>query len=95
MIKKEVKKRKPFQLVKGMRDILPEEQRYWDFTRQLVDRVAKQYGFERIDTPVLEFSDLFVRAVGLNVLYLGLGVAVFLGVFQSARRRGLLINVGE
>jgi len=64
MIKKEVKKRRPFQLVKGMRDILPEEQRYWDFTRQLVDRLARAYGFERIDTPVLEFADLFVRAVG-------------------------------
>ncbi|MDP2586836.1 MAG: histidine--tRNA ligase [Candidatus Komeilibacteria bacterium] len=66
MLKKEVKKRKPFQLVKGMRDILPEEQRYWDFTRDLIDRVAKSYGFSRIDTPVLEFSDLFVRAVGTS-----------------------------
>lgn len=66
MLKKEVKKRKPFQLVKGMRDILPEEQRYWDFTRDLIDRVARSYGFSRIDTPVLEFSDLFVRAVGTS-----------------------------
>ena len=40
-------------------------------------------------------ADLFVRAVGLNALYLGFGIAVFLGVFRAARRRGLLINVGE
>lgn len=49
-----------------MRDILPEEQRYWDFVRDLIDRLAKAYGFSRIDTPVLEFSDLFVRAVGTS-----------------------------
>ena len=63
MIKKETKK-KPFQLVKGMRDILPEEQRYWDFVRQTVDNLAQAYGFKRIDTPILEYTDLFVRSVG-------------------------------
>src|SRR3989344_3108656 len=62
--KKEVKKRKEFQLVKGMKDILPEEQRYWDLARSLVARLARQYGFKKIETPILEFSDLFVRAVG-------------------------------
>jgi ABC-2 type transport system permease protein len=40
-------------------------------------------------------TDLFLRAAGLNVIYLALGIAVFLGVFRAARRRGLLINVGE
>lgn len=64
MSKKEGKKKKEFQLVKGMKDILPEEQRYWDFTKNLVDRLAYQYGFKRMETPILEFSDLFVRAVG-------------------------------
>jgi len=63
MIKKETKK-KPFQLVKGMRDILPEEQRYWDFVRQTVDNLAQAYGFKKIDTPILEYTDLFVRSVG-------------------------------
>jgi len=40
-------------------------------------------------------TDLFLNAVALNVIYLGFGIAVFLGVFRAARRRGLLINVGE
>jgi hypothetical protein len=28
-------------------------------------------------------------------VYLGLSIAVFLAVFRAARRRGLLISVGE
>lgn len=40
-------------------------------------------------------TDLFVHAVALNAVYLGIGIAVFLGVFRAARRRGLLVNVGE
>ena len=63
MSKKEIKKRK-FQLVRGMKDILPEDQRYWNFIRNKVDELAALYGFGRIDTPILEASDLFVRAVG-------------------------------
>lgn len=39
--------------------------------------------------------DLFFNAVGLNVVYLIVSVAVFLGVFRAARHRGLLLNVGE
>jgi ABC-2 type transport system permease protein len=39
--------------------------------------------------------DLLLHAVALNIIYLALGVGVFLGVFRAARRRGLLINVGE
>jgi len=39
--------------------------------------------------------DLFFNAVALNLVYLGFGVAVYLVVFRAARRRGLLINVGE
>jgi len=39
--------------------------------------------------------DLFWSAVALNVVFLGIGIAVFLGVFRAARRRGLLLNVGE
>ena len=63
MEKKESKKKK-FQSVKGMKDILPEEQRYWNFVRNKVDELASVYGFKRIDTPILESTDLFVRSVG-------------------------------
>jgi ABC-2 type transport system permease protein len=39
--------------------------------------------------------DLLWRALGLNVLYLALGIAVFMAFFQSARKRGLLHQIGE
>lgn len=37
----------------------------------------------------------FVAAVGLNALYLAATVVLFLWVFHVARRRGLLLNIGE
>lgn len=39
--------------------------------------------------------DLLWPAVLLNLAYLSLGIAVFLRAFHSARRRGLLLQVGE
>ena len=38
---------------------------------------------------------LLLRAILLNLLYLGLGAAVFFYSFQVARRRGLLLQIGE
>lgn len=57
-------KRKPFQTLKGMRDILPSEQKYWDFVYAKLKSLAKVYSFDRIDTPILEPTDLFIRSVG-------------------------------
>lgn len=49
---------------KGMRDILPEEQPFWEKTRKAAADIADFYNFSRIDTPILEFSDIFEKAVG-------------------------------
>jgi len=54
----------PLNLVRGMRDILPHDQPYWDLMRKKAEELSKAYGFERIDTPVLEETALFVRGVG-------------------------------
>jgi len=62
--KKNEKIRKPPQLLRGMKDILPEEQRYWNFIRQRVKAMAEVYGFGRIDIPFLEETSLFVRSIG-------------------------------
>jgi len=40
-------------------------------------------------------SDLMWRAAGLNVVYIAAGASAFLFAFNSARQRGLLLNVGE
>jgi len=39
--------------------------------------------------------DLFVKAVLLDVIYLGLAIASFMGFFAVARDRGLLLQQGE
>lgn len=53
-----------FQTVKGMKDILPQDQWVWDKIRQEVDDLACHYNFLRIDTPILEVRSLFERGVG-------------------------------
>jgi len=40
-------------------------------------------------------ADLLIQAGLLNVVYLGVAGAVFLYVFHVARRRGLLLHIGE
>jgi histidyl-tRNA synthetase len=50
--------------LRGMKDILPGEQPFWEQVRRVSERLARDYGFSRIDTPLLEFSNLFVRSIG-------------------------------
>ncbi|MDO8598621.1 MAG: histidine--tRNA ligase [bacterium] len=52
------------QLLRGMKDIIPTEQPYWAHVRSLVEELARTYGYQRIDTPILEDATLFTRAVG-------------------------------
>lgn len=63
---KEVKGKEPFvlQSIRGMRDILPEDQPYWEQVRRVTERLARDYGYSRIDTPLVEFTNLFARGVG-------------------------------
>jgi histidyl-tRNA synthetase len=49
---------------RGMKDILPEEQGFWDQVRRTSEKLAREYGFLRIDVPMVEFTNLFVRGVG-------------------------------
>jgi histidyl-tRNA synthetase len=52
------------QSVKGMKDILPEDQAYFHFIMKKATTLLADYGFERIDTPIIESTSLFVRSVG-------------------------------
>ena len=49
---------------KGMHDVLPEDQKYFRFILKKSDQLLDYYGFERIDTPLVESVDLFLRSVG-------------------------------
>lgn len=57
-------KGKQIQSVKGMHDILPEDQKYWRYIHKKTEQLLEYYGFERMSTPVLEQAELFVKSVG-------------------------------
>jgi len=59
-------KTKSFQTPKGMNDILPGVQKYWDKFYKVARELSLYYGFEVLETPVLEFADLFKKGIGLN-----------------------------
>jgi len=49
---------------RGTSDILPKEQPYWRYVEQKVVNVCQLYGYERIDAPAFEDTQLFSRSVG-------------------------------
>lgn len=63
---KEKQKDEPIilQPLRGMKDILPEDQPYWEQLRRMTEKLARDYGFSRMDTPLVEYSNLFVRSIG-------------------------------
>jgi len=56
--------RKRAQLLKGFKDVLPKDEQYWDHVNRVIGKAASQYGYGKIQTPVLEDAGLFVRTVG-------------------------------
>ncbi len=57
-------KTKNLQAPRGTYDILPQDQIYWGKIRRVLKDLAADYGFERIDTPIIESTDLFVKGTG-------------------------------
>jgi histidyl-tRNA synthetase len=57
-------KKSKFQKPAGMRDILPGEQRYFRKIYDTAENVAGFYGFKKIDTPILEETELFSKGTG-------------------------------
>ena len=49
---------------RGTADILPSEQKYWRFVSEHAFELCRLYGYERLDTPIFEDADLFVRSIG-------------------------------
>ncbi len=65
-IERKKRRNKRFQSVRGMRDILPAEQPYWQKLRKVVEKIAIDYNYNRIDCPVVEDIELFERGTGKN-----------------------------
>ena len=49
---------------RGTADILPEEQGYWRYVEDSAIALCRLYGYERLDTPAFEDSQLFTRSIG-------------------------------
>lgn len=64
------KAKTPF-LLRGMRDILPEESEVWYLVVDAARKISAQYGFTQIETPLLEQTPLFVRGIGKDTDVVG------------------------
>jgi len=52
--------------VRGTRDLLPDAMRLHRHVGSLARRVAGRYGFQEAATPVLEFTEVFARTLGVS-----------------------------
>ena len=49
---------------RGTRDVLPGESEQWQYLMEMQRRIAAEYGYSEIRTPMFEHAELFVRGVG-------------------------------
>ncbi len=49
---------------RGTADILPADQPYWRYVQEKAIEISERFGYRRIDTPVFEDANLYVRSVG-------------------------------
>lgn len=60
------RKKDLFKTPTGMHDILPEEQIYWQYFYRIAEGLVSFYNFYKIDTPILEQTELFEKGTGLG-----------------------------
>jgi len=53
-----------FRTPKGIHDILPDDHIYHTYVKKVIRHRARQAGFRRITTPILEYTDVFKRSIG-------------------------------
>ncbi|MFH0987489.1 MAG: histidine--tRNA ligase [Patescibacteria group bacterium] len=58
------KRKKQFEAIPGMSDILPKDQTLWLKIEEIVSSVANFYNFSKITTPIVEEADLFIKGTG-------------------------------
>ena len=58
------KKKNKFKTPSGMHDILPQDQYLWDYFYRFTREVVEFYNFGKIDTPILEFTEIFEKGTG-------------------------------
>ncbi|PIR13271.1 histidine--tRNA ligase [Candidatus Falkowbacteria bacterium CG11_big_fil_rev_8_21_14_0_20_39_10] len=53
-----------FSRLRGMRDVLPEEYKYWELALRKANELASAYDFRRLETPIMESADLYEKSSG-------------------------------
>lgn len=48
----------------GTRDLLPDEAKFWYKFKETAFEIFGRYGYQAIETPLFEQTDLFVRGIG-------------------------------
>lgn len=64
--KDEIKAQAPrqFQAPRGVHDVLPVEEAYWERIEGAARELARSFNFSRLDPPILEFADLYNKTTG-------------------------------
>ncbi len=55
---------KIIKVLKGTKDILPQDMTMWHLLEEKANKVFSKYGFKEIRTPIIEVTELFARGVG-------------------------------
>jgi histidyl-tRNA synthetase len=58
------KQNRDFSRLRGMKDVLFDEYKYWNLVRKKTSDLARFYGFMPIETPIMECADLYDRSTG-------------------------------
>jgi len=51
-------------LLPGMKDVLAQEQTYWEYILEMATQTSRAYGYQRLEVPMVEEEQLYVRALG-------------------------------
>jgi len=49
---------------RGTKDILPEDQKYWQYISQVVFDKCESFGCDKITTPIFEYAEVFTKSLG-------------------------------
>ncbi len=52
------------QAIRGMHDVLMEDTPRWQFVETRIIEILKQYGYQEIRLPIVEYTELFTRSIG-------------------------------
>ena len=64
-IRKKIKEEKQTaKILRGMQDVLPAEEKIWDYFFEKAKKLARNFGFEKVNTPILEERWIFKKSAG-------------------------------